>query len=71
MNFLTKFSLKNSVAIFIISFLLLFGGLYSYSKLKVEELPNIEFPAISVQVVSPGTAPDDINEQITTKLENI
>ncbi|PEC49945.1 multidrug transporter AcrB [Bacillus sp. AFS077874] len=70
MNFLTKFSLKNSVAIFIISFLLIFGGLYSYSKLKVEELPNIEFPAISVQVVYPGTAPDDINEQITTKLEN-
>lgn len=70
MNFLTKFSLKNSVAVFIISFLLIFGGLYSYSKLKVEELPDIEFPAISVQVVYPGTAPEDVNEQITTKLEN-
>ncbi len=70
MNFLTKFSLKNSVAVFIISFLLIFGDLYSYSKLKVEELPDIEFPAISVQVVYPETALEDVNEQITTKLEN-
>ncbi|WP_088044010.1 efflux RND transporter permease subunit [Bacillus sp. EAC] len=70
MNFLTKFSLKNSAAVFIISFLLIFGGLYSYSKLKVEELPDIEFPAISVQVIYPGTAPEDVNEKITSKLEN-
>ncbi|WP_027407917.1 efflux RND transporter permease subunit [Anoxybacteroides tepidamans] len=69
MNFLTKFSLKNAVAVFIISFLLILGGLYSFSSLKVDLLPNIEFPQLSIEVVYPGASPEDINEQVTSKLE--
>ncbi|MBO9128440.1 efflux RND transporter permease subunit [Bacillus sp. 165] len=70
MNFLTRFSLKNAVAVFIISFLLILGGVYSFSSLKVDLLPNVEFPQLSVEVVYPGASPEDVNEQITTKLEN-
>lgn len=70
MNFLTRFSLKNAVAVFIISFLLILGGLYSFSSLKVDLLPNIEFPQLSVEVIYPGASPEDINEQITGKLED-
>lgn len=69
MNFLTKFSLKNAFAVFIISFLLILGGLYSFSKLKVDLLPNIEFPQLSIQIVYPGASPQDLNEQVTSKLE--
>ncbi|HLO13156.1 MAG TPA: efflux RND transporter permease subunit, partial [Pseudoneobacillus sp.] len=69
MGFLTRFSLKNAFAIFIISFLLILGGLFSFSKLKVDLLPNIEFPQLSIQVVYPGASPQDINEQVTSKLE--
>lgn len=70
MNFLTRFSLKNAVAVFIISFLLILGGLYSFSSLKVDLLPNIEFPQLSIEVVYPGASPEDINEQVTSKLED-
>ncbi|WP_442594099.1 efflux RND transporter permease subunit [Neobacillus sp. D3-1R] len=70
MSFLTKFSLKNVFAIFIISFLFILGGLFSFSKLKVDLLPNIEFPQLSIQVVYPGASPKDINEQVTGKLED-
>ncbi|MDP4162219.1 MAG: efflux RND transporter permease subunit [Bacillota bacterium] len=69
MKFLTKFSLKNAFAVFIISFLLILGGLYSFSQLKVDLLPNIEFPQLSIEVVYPGASPQDINEQVTNKLE--
>lgn len=69
MQFLTKFSLKNSFAVFIISFLLIHGGLYSFTRLKVDLLPNIEFPQLSIEVVYPGASPQDINEQVTEKLE--
>ena len=69
MNFLTRFSLKNAAAVFIISFLLILGGLYSFSSLKVDLLPNVEFPQLSVEVVYPGASPEDMNEQVTTKLE--
>ncbi|KAF0993672.1 efflux RND transporter permease subunit [Geobacillus sp. TFV-3] len=69
MNFLIRFSLKNAVAVFIISVLLVFGGLYSFSSLKMDLLPNIEFPQLSIEVVYPGASPEDINEQVTSKLE--
>lgn len=70
MNFLTRFSLKNPVAVFILSFLLILGGVYSFTNLKVELLPNIEFPQLSVEVVYPGASPQDVNEQVTAKLED-
>ncbi|MBM7648027.1 HAE1 family hydrophobic/amphiphilic exporter-1 [Bacillus ectoiniformans] len=70
MNFLTKFSLKNAFAVFIISFLFILGGLYSFSKLKVDLLPNIEFPQLSIEVIYPGASPQDLNEQVTSKLED-
>ncbi|WP_163102173.1 efflux RND transporter permease subunit [Peribacillus alkalitolerans] len=70
MNFLTKFSLKNAVAVFIISFLLILGGLFSFSQLKVDLLPNIEFPQLSIEVIYPGASPQDINENVTSKLED-
>lgn len=69
MGFLTRFSLKNAFAVFIISFLLILGGLYSFTRLKVDLLPNIEFPQLSVEVIYPGASPQDINEQVTEKLE--
>lgn len=70
MNFLTKFSLKNAVAVFIISFLFVLGGIYSFSKLKVDQFPDIEFPQITIEVIYPGASPDDVNEQVVSKLEN-
>ncbi|MFD9624215.1 efflux RND transporter permease subunit [Peribacillus muralis] len=70
MNFLTKFSLKNVVAVFIISFLLIMGGVYSFTQLKVDQFPDIEFPQISIEAVYPGASPDDVDEQVISKLEN-
>lgn len=69
MNFLTKFSLKNAFAVYIISFLLILGGMYSFSRLKLDLLPNIEFPQLSIEVLYPGASPEDINAVITTPLE--
>ncbi|MFS1519293.1 efflux RND transporter permease subunit [Bacillus sp. SCS-151] len=70
MTFLTKFSLKNAVAVFIISFLLLFTGAYSFTTLKLDLLPDIEFPQISVEVIYPGASPEDMDELVTSKLED-
>ena len=69
MNFLKRFSLKNSVAVFIIAILLVLGGVYSFSQLKVDQFPEIEFPQISVEAVYPGASPDDVDKQVVSKLE--
>lgn len=69
MTFLTRFSLKNAAAVFVCSFLFMFLGLYSFSSLKVDLLPNIEFPQLSIEAVYPGASPQDVNEEVTAKLE--
>ncbi len=66
---ITRFSLKNAVAVFILSFLLILAGLFSFSKLKIELLPDIEFPQLSLEVLYPGAAPEDLDEQAISKLE--
>ncbi|KAA5579021.1 efflux RND transporter permease subunit, partial [Acinetobacter baumannii] len=35
----------------------------------VDLLPNIEFPQLSIEVVYPGASPQDVNEEVTAKLE--
>lgn len=69
MKFLTRFSLKNAVAVFILSFLVITAGLYSAKMLKMDLLPNIEFPQMVVQVVNPGATAFDMEEQVNGKVE--
>lgn len=61
--------MKNPVAVFILSFLVIFAGLYSAKMLKKDLLPNIEFPQMVVQVVNPGATAFDMEEQINGKVE--
>lgn len=70
MSSFTKFSLKNPFAILIIAFLLIITGLYSFRSLKVDLLPNIEFPQLSIQIIYPGASPQDVDEQVTKRLED-
>ena len=44
-------------------------GLSSYFKLPVSDLPNIEFPTISVSASYPGAAPDTMVSTVTSTLE--
>jgi multidrug efflux pump subunit AcrB len=68
MNKLTNFSMKNIAAIFIIMLLLLAGGSYSATTLKVESMPDITFPVviIATQYTAP---PKDVLELVTKPLE--
>ncbi|GAA0378872.1 efflux RND transporter permease subunit [Bacillus horti] len=66
---LTKFSLKNPAAIIILCVLLAGLGVFSFTTLKTDLLPDIEFPELSVTVVYPGASPQDVQEKITAVLE--
>ncbi len=46
MNLLTKFSLKNSVAIVILCMLVLGFGFYSSTQIKQQTFPDVSFPAV-------------------------
>jgi hypothetical protein len=45
-------------------------GLFGYATLPVSELPNVDFPTISVNAVLPGADPETMASAVATPLEN-
>ncbi|TBL77872.1 efflux RND transporter permease subunit [Paenibacillus thalictri] len=68
MNHLTRFSMKNMAALFIMMILLFGSGMYAANKLKVENMPNVSFPVVVVSTSYTGS-PQDVMDQITDPLE--
>ena len=66
---LSTLSLNNSISVFILTFLLIAGGLFSYITMPKESFPEIVFPVIYVQTPYPGNTPEDIENLITRPLE--
>jgi hydrophobic/amphiphilic exporter-1 (mainly G- bacteria), HAE1 family len=54
----------------IVSAALVFGFI-SLGKLPVDLLPPINYPSITVRTAYPGAAPDDIEERVTDRLEDV
>lgn len=44
-------------------------GIFSFSTLGVDLFPKVEFPTITVTVVNPGSSPQEIETEITDKIE--
>lgn len=66
---LSKFSLRNSTSIFIIMFIFVAAGLFSYKVMPKEQFPEIVMPTVYVQTVYPGNSPIDIENLITRPIE--
>jgi HAE1 family hydrophobic/amphiphilic exporter-1 len=45
-------------------------GVFSYFTLGVDLYPRIDFPTITVTVVNPGASPEDIETEVTEKVES-
>ncbi|MFD0868234.1 MULTISPECIES: efflux RND transporter permease subunit [Paenibacillus] len=68
MESITKFSMKNVAALIIMMIMLVGGGMYASSILKVESMPDISLPMVMVntQYMAP---PSDVLEHVTKPLE--
>src|SRR2546428_3805414 len=44
-------------------------GLFAYQRLTVERFPRVEFPTITVTTRLPGAAPQEVETEITDKIE--
>src|SRR4029079_13629914 len=44
-------------------------GMIGYKSLSVDRFPNVDFPIITVVLVLPGAAPEQIETEVTDKLE--
>ncbi|MDM7882365.1 efflux RND transporter permease subunit [Staphylococcus borealis] len=64
------FSLGNKFAIFLMVVLVILGGVYASAKLKLELLPDVENPVISVQTTMPGATPQTTQDEISSKIDD-
>ncbi|RXZ77878.1 AcrB/AcrD/AcrF family protein [Paenibacillaceae bacterium] len=64
-----RFSLNNKFAIWILTILVTVGGLYSGLNMKMETMPDITIPIVSVTTIYPGATPDEVMEKLTVPIE--
>jgi HAE1 family hydrophobic/amphiphilic exporter-1 len=44
-------------------------GVFSYFRMPVDVFPNVEFPIVAVITVYPGAGPEEVEDQVTKRLE--
>ena len=69
MNFST-WSIRRPVPAIAAFLVLLMIGLYSFSRLAVTAMPNIDLPLVSVSVAQPGAAPSELVRQVIQPIED-
>ena len=65
----TRVSIQNPVFATMMMAALLVLGLFSYNRLPVEQFPDVSFPVVVVQTEYPGASPENVEEEVTRKVE--
>jgi HAE1 family hydrophobic/amphiphilic exporter-1 len=69
MQWLAEISIKRPVFASVLILSLVVVGVFSYFNLGVDRFPKVEFPVVSVTIRQPGAAPEDVETEITDKVE--
>ncbi|WP_133366398.1 efflux RND transporter permease subunit [Qipengyuania sediminis] len=70
MRNISAWSIRNPVIPLVLFAGLLFAGFLSFSRMSVQNNPDIEFGVVVVAITQPGAAPSEIYTQITEKVES-
>jgi HAE1 family hydrophobic/amphiphilic exporter-1 len=65
----TRVSIANPVFATMMMAALLVLGAFSYSRLPVEQFPDVTFPVVVVQTEYPGASPENVEEEVTRRIE--
>lgn len=69
MNQIINFVLKNKFAVWLLTIIVTVAGLYSGLNMKLETIPNITTPIVTVTTVYPGATPEEVAENVTEPIE--
>jgi len=72
MNFrnISSWCIRNPVAPIVLFVGLMLAGLIAFSRMQVNNAPDIDFPAALVSVSQPGAAPNELETQVTQRVES-
>ena len=66
---ISAWSIRNPVIPIVFFIGLCIAGIVSFVRMDVNQMPDVEFPAVIVTISQPGAAPSEIETQITQKVE--
>ena len=69
MQWLAEISIKRPVFASVLVLSLVVVGVFSYFNLGVDRFPKVEFPTVSITTRQAGAAPEDIETEITDRIE--
>lgn len=67
---ISAWAIQNPIAPLVLFAALMLAGFLSFSRMSVNDSPDINFPAALVTVVQPGAAPTELETQVTQKVES-
>ena len=72
MNFrnISSWCIRNPVGPIVLFVGLMLAGLISFAQMQVNNAPDIDFPAAIVTVSQPGAAPNELETQVTQRVES-
>jgi multidrug efflux pump subunit AcrB len=72
MNFrnISSWCIRNPVAPIVLFVGLMLAGLVAFSRMQVNNSPDVDFPAALVSVSQPGAAPNELETQVTQRVES-
>ena len=68
---LSNFSIKKPATTTMIMIAMIFFGYLGLTKMPVEMMPSTSYPMARISIKWDGAAPDDVNDMITKKIEDI
>ena len=67
--FLSDFSVKRPTATVVLIIALMCMGLLALSKLRVNQIPDVEEPIMFLQIPYPGASPDTVEREVVNRIE--
>ena len=67
---ISAWAIRNPIPVALLFIAAVIAGLFSYMALPIKQYPNIEFPAVLIQVTRSGAAPAEMENQVTRIVEN-
>ncbi len=67
---LSRMAVRRPVLTTVIVLIFLVLGIFAYLRLVVDLFPNVEFPFVTVTTIYPGAGPEEVESQVSKKIED-
>ena len=66
----SSWCIRNPIPALMLFVLLSFGGIWSFQAMKVQNMPDLDLPTVTVSASLPGASPSQLETEVARKIEN-